>query len=88
MPKNNKIPEPPFDNINLDCRIASLEIISRLIIESLSPADRSALHLYANIELDRIKESLSFEKYPGITQTIKDCYLHDILPERDPNQED
>ncbi|EBV7377250.1 hypothetical protein AA550_20050 [Salmonella enterica subsp. enterica serovar Gaminara] len=88
MSENNKIPEPPFDNINLDCRIASLEIMVRLIIKSLSSADQSALSYFADTELDRIKEYLPFEKYPEIAQTLKDNYMNDALPHRSQNIED
>ncbi|EMD3064476.1 hypothetical protein ACV2HG_20000 [Salmonella enterica subsp. enterica serovar Pomona] len=88
MPENNKIPEPPFDNINLDCRIASLEIMVRLIIKSLSSADQYALSHFADTELDRIKEHLPFEKYPDIAQTLKDNYMSNVLPHRSPNIED
>lgn len=79
---------PPYDNVNLECRIASLEIMIKLIVKSLSSSDQSALFHYANIEIDRIKEKLSFDKYPDIAQTLKDSYLSDILPERNPNMED
>lgn len=79
---------PPYDNVNLECRIVSLEIMVKLIIEYLSSTDRSALARYADTELDRIKKDLSFDRYPDIAQTLKDSYLSDILPERNPNMED
>ncbi|STD29344.1 Uncharacterised protein [Edwardsiella tarda] len=86
MEKHNLI--PPFDSVNLDCRIAALEIILSLIIKSLSPADRTALSHYADLELDRIKQDVSFERYPDLAQTIKDCYLSETTPLREPNIED
>lgn len=42
MEADNK---PPFDHANLDNRIAALEIMTRLVIDSLSGADLSALSL-------------------------------------------
>lgn len=82
------INEPPFDSANLDNRIAALEIMVKLIIKSLSSADKSALGYFANEELDRIKDEINPDRYPDIAQVMHECYLQEVLPERSPNMED
>lgn len=88
MSKCNECPKPPFDHENLDNRIAALEIMTRLIIDSLSAPDISALSFHASVELDRIKESINPDRYLDIAQFIHSYYLQKILPERFPNMED
>lgn len=85
MEADNK---PPFDHANLDNRIAALEIMTRLVIDSLSGADLSSLSFKADRELDRVKEELDPDRYLDIAQFIHSYYLYKLLPERFPNMGD
>lgn len=81
--------KPPFDTANLDNRLAALEVMVRLIVKSLSPADNAALlRLLADLELDRLKEEINYDRYPDFAQTLYDFYLQDLLPERSLELED
>ncbi|ELE1936255.1 hypothetical protein RDB90_004843 [Salmonella enterica] len=92
MSENNKMSVPPFTNLYIEERIASLEILMYSLINSLDRSHNKNIIDNLDADYTRMDIEASLNEYDENRwiplQNLYWSYLYNVLPDRNPGLEE